>query len=564
MSPDQTSSQDVDQHEEQVAPGEPVASDHGHADALAAPAELSAEQTEQATPSERNGDVPSAAEQGAESARPRVRLNPSVDPSKFRAVANIEPGSPGAPPTTASGAEEAPRPAATRETAEPVAAEVEEKPQPAPAASPRSAPVDIPPAEALEADLEAQLAAAMSGEEQREVTAPAVQEAAESAPPARPPEEELTPGTRLTGKVQSVGADNSFLDLGYRSPGIVSNRQFEQGKPPQVGQVIEVVVDRVDQAEGLIYMNLPKGRRRVGGNWEALTVGQIVDCMANKTNKGGLEITVSGLRGFLPASQVELGFVSDMNKYVGQKLTVQVTEVNPQKRNLVVSRRAYLQQERKQAEEQLWKTLEVGQTYSGTVKTIKDYGAFVDIGGVDGFLHVGEITWTRIRHPSDVLKEGQQIEVQVINLDPGKKKISLGMRQLTRDPWAAVVDSYPPGSTVTGKVTRTTDFGAFVELEPGLEGLIHISELDYRRVRSVTEVLKVGQEATAKVLEVDPSRKRVSLSLKALKEKPEEKKAEDEPSAESYERKRKGPLKGGTTGAPAGGGLFGDPNRFGR
>ena len=558
MSPDQTSSQDVDQQAEQVAPGEPVASEHGR-DSAEAPAEPSAQQTHDEATQGRNGDAPSAPDQDAESARPRVRLNPSVDPSKFRAVPNVETGAPDAPQTTGQ-TQTTPRPPA----AEPAVPEAQENLQPSPAPPPKSAPVDIPPAEDLGADLEAQLAAAMSGEQQREETAPVVQQATESDAPARPAEEELTPGTKLTGKVQSVGADNSFLDLGYRSPGIVSNRQFEQGKQPQAGQVIEVVVDRVDQNEGLIYVNLPKGRRRVGGNWEALAVGQTVDCTVSKTNKGGLEITVSGLRGFLPASQVELGFVSDMSKYVGQKLTVQVTEVNPQKRNLVVSRRAYLQQERKEAEEQLWKTLEVGQTFSGTVRTIKDYGAFIDIGGVDGFLHVGEITWTRIRHPSDVLKEGQQVEVQVISLDPEKKKISLGMRQLTRDPWAAAADTYPPGSTVTGKVTRTTDFGAFIELEPGLEGLIHISELDYRRVRSVTEVLKTGQEATAKVLEVDPSRKRVSLSLKALKEKPEDKKAEDEPPAEAYERRRKGPLKGGTTGAPAGGGLFGDPNRFGR
>jgi len=287
--------------------------------------------------------------------------------------------------------------------------------------------------------------------------------------------------------------------------------------------------------------------------------------MVTGINKGGLEVTVSNLRGFLPASQVDLRFVGDMQQFVGQKLTVQVVEANPKKRNLVVSRRNYLIAERQEAEENLWKTLATGQVFQGTVKTIKDYGAFVDIGGVDGFLHVGEMSWNRIRHPSDLLAEGQAVEVQVISLDPDKKRIGLGMKQLVANPWQLAADKYAPGKTVSGRVTRTADFGAFVELEPGVEGLVHISELDHQRVRRVSDVLQEGQTIDVQVLEVIPDRKRISLSVKALKEKPAEAKPADEdlaPSAaEEYARRHRGPLKGGTGGASRGG-LFGDPGRF--
>jgi small subunit ribosomal protein S1 len=253
-----------------------------------------------------------------------------------------------------------------------------------------------------------------------------------------------------------------------------------------------------------------------------------------------------------------------LEPYVGQKLTVQVMEVNPRKRNLVVSRRACLEAERKEAADQLWQTLEVGQRRAGRVKTMKDYGAFIDIGGADGFLHIGEISWQRIRHPGDALREGQEVEVSIIGLDPEKKKISLGMRQLMQNPWVAAAEKYCMGSGVSGTVTRTTEFGAFIQLEPGIEGLVHISELDHKRVKRVTDVLQVGQTVEAQVLEADPVRRRISLSLKACKPAPEAPKDEDfAPSkGQSYERKRKSDLKGGTGAATTGGGLFGDPRNY--
>lgn len=474
--------------------------------------------------------TPEAAPAPAESTRPRPQLNPTFGV----------------------------------ENAKPVAAVESSGPPPAPKEK-----VAVPRGDDLDAEMQAEIAAAMASGELDLVpkAAPKVEgEAAEGAAPAKPTEEELIPGVRLSGKVQSIHADDVFLDLGYRNPGIVQLKQFDAAKPPVVGQSLNVVVDKIDAANSLIVCNLPRSLRRGGGNWDSLSVGQVVDCMVSKTNKGGLEVTVSNLRGFLPASQIDLGFVQDMEQFVGQKLRAQVTEVNPKKRNLVLSRRAFLLSERKDAEENIWKTLEVGQKFGGKVKTVKDYGAFIDIGGVDGFLHIGEMSWTRIRHPSDILKEGQEVEVQVITLDREKKKISLGLKQLATNPWARAGEKYAIGATVSGKVTRTTEFGAFVELETGVEGLIHISEMDYKRIKKVTDVVKEGQTVDAKVLEFDPDRKRISLSLKALKEKPQEVKVADEdlsPSAAApaYVPKRKGSLKGGT-GGNTGGGLFGNPRDF--
>jgi small subunit ribosomal protein S1 len=467
----------------------------------------------------------------------------------------------------------APVPNATSEAAPPPAEHSEAAPVEAPTPSSRTSEppaatravgtIEVPPPnQQLDAALAAEIDAAMASSELAEaesVSSAAVD--AEGLGEEKPPEELLESGQHLAGRIQSIHGDGVFLDLGYRSPGMVPMRQFVSGKKPEVGQRIEVLVDRIAAEEGLIYLNLPKGLRRIAGNWDALSKGQIVECLVNRTNKGGLEVTVSGLRAFLPSSQVELGFVSDLNPYIGQKLRVEVVEVNPKKRNLVVSRRAYLQIERKETEGVFWQAAEVGQTHTGKVKTVKDYGVFVDLGAVDGFLHIGEMSWHRIKHPSELVKEGQTVDVKILSLDPEKKKIGLGMKQLAQNPWTTAAEKYAANTVVTGKVTRIADFGAFVELEPGLEGLIHVSELDHKRVRHTSDVLKPQQVVTVQVLELDPERKRVSLSLKALQAKPEDPKPVEETPAEAYQRKRKGPLRGGTGGTSPGG-LFGNPSDY--
>ena len=481
--------------------------------------------------------------------RPRVKLNPTFDPSQAVAIPSpsLAGSRPSPPPSDATPTED--------ETA--VMAEAEAA-QSAPAA-PRtpSQPVAIPPAnEELDADVEAELAAAMSGE-QAAATPSAEIAAGESAEPVT--EEDIESGTKLKGRVQSIQKESILLDVGLRSSAMVALRQFEGRKQPQLGQELEIVVDRFDADDGLLLASLPRAARSAG-NWDEVSVGQVVECLVKKSNKGGLEVTVSNLRGFMPASQVDLGFVSSLDEFVGQKLTAKVIEVKPEKRNLVVSRRAIMQDEREEIAQDLWQNLEVGQTHTGTVKTVKEYGAFVDIGGIDGLLHVAEISWTRVNHPRDLLKVGQELDVQVIGVDPDKKKVSLSLKQLKANPWDDCVARYPVESVVRGKVSNITNFGAFVEIEEGVEGLIHISEIDYRRINKVTDVLSEGQEVEAKVVSIDADRKRIGLSLKALKAKPEPvQKPKDEDLApgggEAYQRKRKGPLKGGT--GSSSGPLFG-------
>ena len=425
--------------------------------------------------------------------------------------------------------------------------------------------VDLPPDATLDASLEAEIEAALASDDAAllEVAAHATADKHNDADPETdsPPiaEEEIEEGTPLNGTIVSVDQDSAFVDVGLRATGIVPRRQWEK-EEPEPGQLIEVRVDRYDPDEGLIHLNLPRGRRRVGGDWDAVTPGMVCDCMVNKSNKGGLEVSVGSLRGFLPAGQVDRSYVENLDQYIGQKLTVQVVEVDSRRRNLVVSRRALLEDEFQDAAQAIWEQLEVGQTRSGTVKTIKDYGAFVDLGGLDGFLHIGEISWSRINHPSDVLTEGEAVDVKILSIDKERSRVGLGLRQLTHDPWAGAVEAFAVGRRVGGTVTRVMDFGAFVELEPGIEGLVHISELDHARVRRVGDVLNEGQEIEVQVLEVDPQRKRVSLSLKALKQKPDTddgKDLSDEPPVERVDREE---LKGGTgTGSNM---LFGDPGEF--
>lgn len=513
------------------------------------------------------GEPPQATPAATESESSRGRtFRPAFDPEQAKAIPATSTLA-SVPAMTVSGSS-----AETVEQA--IEAEAKQAQEGQSGSSRSSAPVaDAPPKEKieipskkteLEADLEAEIEAALAGAGSLALGGDetAVAQAAAAATPATGPQEGVPrQGAKVKGTVLSVHGDTIIVDIGRRDSGLIEARQYE-GKPlPEVGAVLDLVVEKYNAAEGLINLRLPKAVvSKPAGNWHEVAEGQIVDCMVVKSNKGGLEVSISNLRGFLPAGQVDFGFVASLDQFIGQKLRVKITEVNQAKRNLIVSRRSFLEDSRAEAREEMWKTLEVGQKHMGTVRTIKDYGAFVDIGGVDGLLHVAELSWSRVNHPKDILSEGQQVEVQILGIDREKSKISLGMRQLLANPWSDVTMRYPLQSTVHGKVTKTTDFGAFVELEPGLEGLVHISELDHKRVHRVTDVLQVGKEVDVQVLSVDLDKKRIALSLKSLIAKPMEKaKPTDEDLApgagQQYERKRKGPLKGGGTGS--GGNLFG-------
>lgn len=361
--------------------------------------------------------------------------------------------------------------------------------------------------------------------------------------------------TRLPGTVMKVDREYVFFALGSRNQGVAGLRQFKQ--PPAVGETMDVIVQKFDAEEGLYEVTVPGASVSVA-DWSDIDEGLVVEARVTGHNAGGLECEVNHIRGFIPMSQIALHRVENAEDYVGQKLACVVTEAKPERRNLVLSHRAMLEREQEENREKLFASLEVGQVHEATVRKLMDFGAFAEIApGVDGLIHISQLSWDRVNHPSDVLSEGQKVEVRIEKIDPYTRKIGLSYRQLQDNPWNNVARKYPPGSVVSGAVSRVAQFGAFVKLEPGVEGLVHISELAHYRVQRVSSVVQEGQEVEVKVLEVDQDKQRISLSMKATYQPPADEKGLDgakpqaaeeetpEPARELAVTKRKGPLKGG-------------------
>jgi predicted RNA-binding protein with RPS1 domain len=400
--------------------------------------------------------------------------------------------------------------------------------------------------EQLSADLELEYMEALGGQPLEEIIA---SQPTEVAP-------ELEPESRHKAKVVSVHRDNVFVELGGHQQGIVQLKNFPE--PPEVGAVLDLTVGRFNAAEGLYEMVLPGGAVDVG-DWSEVAEGMVVEARVTGHNKGGLECEVSRLRGFIPASQVSMYRVEDLAQFVDQKFACVITEANPDKRNLVLSRRAMLEREKAEAKEKLMAELAPGQVREGTVRSLQAFGAFVDLGGVDGLIHISQLSWDRIKHAEEVLQLGQAVKVKIVKIDPQTGKIGLAFRDLSENPWANAAHDFPSRSRVKGKVTRLMEFGAFVRLGPGVEGLIHISELSHKRVFRVSDMLNEGQDVEVMVLSVDAEQQRISLSLKALEAKaaPAEKVEPEEPEAPPEPpKKRKVPLKGGI-GGPSTGDQFG-------
>jgi small subunit ribosomal protein S1 len=286
-------------------------------------------------------------------------------------------------------------------------------------------------------------------------------------------------------------------------------------------------------------------------DWSDLVEGMMIEVRVTGHNTGGLECEVNHIRGFIPISQISMYRIEDLAPYVDQRLACIITEANPDRRNLVLSHRAVLEREKEQARELMLSSLQPGQIFDGVVRKLMDFGAFVELGnGVDGLIHVSQVAWGRVKHPSDVLKEGQAVKVRVEKVDPETGKIGLAYRDLLDSPWTAAAQKYPPKSVVQGTITKLMDFGAFVELEPGVEGLVHVSELSHKRVWRPSDVVKEGQQVEVLVLSIDTEAQRISLSMKACATPPEPvKRAEDEDAASAKPSKKSnkptGPLLGG-------------------
>lgn len=328
-----------------------------------------------------------------------------------------------------------------------------------------------------------------------------------------------------TGKVVNVTDNDIFLEFGPKELGIVSRDQWREGENlPEVGQELEVLVERFDKAESIFVCARPGAIRKA--IWDTLQSGQVIEATCVATNKGGLEMELAGgHRAFLPASQVAIERVNDLDKFIGQKLECEVQRVDRRGGgNVVLSRRTILEKERAKEAEKLKDTLKVGQVVEGTVQRIAPFGAFVDIGGIDGLVHVSDLSHERIGQGEAAVRkmvsEGQQVRVEILKLDWENQRIGLGMKQLQADPYAEKMGAIEEGAEVSGRVTKIMDFGAFVELAPGVEGLIHISELDHKRVKAVSDAVKPDEVVNVKVLSVDPGSRRIGLSMKALKPAP--------------------------------------------
>jgi len=394
----------------------------------------------------------------------------------------------------------------------------------------------------LDDDLEADFRAAIEGLEVEQVLAAADDRRIEAP---------IEPGTRLSATVLSVGGDTVFVDLGGRRQGAlkVTGWQEEGRELPEVGQTIDVAVGGRNREDNL-YEVAPANRAIAVEDWSQLEPGMVVAARVTAANKGGLECDVGGLRGFMPASLVSTWRIENLEELVGQSLEALVTDLVPAARRLVLSRRAVLERQAADARARLLESLEPGAVFEGIVRSVRDFGAFVDIGdGVEGLVHVGEMSWERVNDPTELFKSGEKIRVVVKKVDRQTGKIGLSVKDLVESPWRRAAEKYPVGSTVRGTVTRLAQFGAFVRLEPGVEGLVHVSELATRHVRSVADVVREGAEIECRVLAIDPDGQRLSLSIKALAPVPAAVAAapepDPEPAAPQPGRSRSAPLKGG-------------------
>jgi len=335
-----------------------------------------------------------------------------------------------------------------------------------------------------------------------------------------------TEGSVVKGRVVAVENDFAIIDVGLKTEGKIAVKEFAQpGKAPEIkaGDTVEVYLERIENAMGEAVLSRDKARREEA--WTRL------EQIANKNErvegvifgrvKGGFTVDLGGAVAFLPGSQVDVRPIRDVGPLMNVPQPFQILKMDRRRGNIVVSRRAIMEETRAEQRSELVQNLAEGQVVEGVVKNITDYGAFVDLGGIDGLLHVTDIAWKRVNHPSDVLHVGQTVKVQIIRINPETQRISLGMKQLDKDPWEVVAERYPIGAKVKGKVTNITDYGAFVELEDGIEGLVHVSEMSWTKKNvHPGKILSTSEEIEVQVLEIDPAKRRISLGLKQTQRNP--------------------------------------------
>jgi small subunit ribosomal protein S1 len=333
----------------------------------------------------------------------------------------------------------------------------------------------------------------------------------------------------VEGKIVEINEEFVVVDVGFKSEGAIPKNEWEEGEePPQVGQMIKVLIEEVEdqnlleEARNMIVLSKRKAEKII--QWEKMMAsvqeGQVVTGTVTRKIKGGLLVDI-GVNVFLPASQVDIRRPNDIGDYIGRVVQCEVLKIDEARRNIVVSRRSLIEKQREEDREHLMAELEIGQVRKGVVKNIADFGAFVDLGGIDGLLHITDMSWERIGHPSEMVAIDQEIEVKILQIDREKQKIALGLKQKQNNPWTNIAEKYPVGATVPGEVVNVMSYGAFVKLEPGIEGLVHISEMSWtRRINHPSEMVQIGDKIDVRILGVDPQGQQLSLGIKQTQANP--------------------------------------------
>jgi small subunit ribosomal protein S1 len=329
-------------------------------------------------------------------------------------------------------------------------------------------------------------------------------------------------GSIVKGRILEVRPHEVLVDIGYKSEGVIPITEFEDVENLEVGDEVDVLLERLENDEGMVVLSKEKAAYRQ--NWNKITKvfegDALIKGKVRSVVKGGLMVNI-GVEAFLPASQIDIVPPRDLQQFVGNTYDFKIVKINDDRRNVVLSRRELIEQERSEKRQKFMESVKVGDRVSGTVKNLTDFGAFIDLDGMDGLLHITDMTWGRLGHPSELVKVGQQLEVVVLDINKEKERVSLGLKQTQKNPWDQIEERFPAGQRVKGKITNLVPYGAFVELEEGVEGLIHVSELSWtKRIMRPSDILSVGQEVEAVVLGVNKEEQKISLGLRQLEPNP--------------------------------------------
>ena len=330
---------------------------------------------------------------------------------------------------------------------------------------------------------------------------------------------EISENEIITGRIIGINEKDVLVDIGFKSEGIISRNEFDKTNLPEIGQKLEVYLEKIEDESGKTVLS--KEKAEFLSRWKDLRdiheTGKIIKGHIIRRIKGGMVVDLGGVQAFLPGSQIDIRPIKDFDQYIDQDIDLRVVKFNEMRKNVVVSHKAIIEDSLAEQREELFSKLEVGSVLDGRVKNITDFGVFIDLGGIDGLLHITDISWGRVNHPSEIINLDDTLTVKIIDFDEEKRRVSLGLKQLTPHPWENIKTDYPEGSTVKGKVVSMTNYGAFIEIEPGIEGLIHVSEMSWtRHIKNPSEIYALSDIVEAKVLSIDPDQRKISLGAKQL------------------------------------------------